>query len=95
MALRRKQMRIGDPNGDGVTNIADAIAMLGYLFSGEALNCVAAMDVNGDNLVDISDPIYELSYLFGSGAPPVGGGECTPDPDPADPPLDCESSGCP
>ncbi len=90
-----EKMRFGDPNGDGSTNIADAVAMLGYLFSGAALNCVAAMDVNGDNLADISDPIYELAFLFGSGPPPVGGGECTHDSTPPDPPFECESSGCP
>jgi hypothetical protein len=90
-----EKMRFGDPNGDGSTNIADAVAMLGYLFSGAALNCVAAMDVNGDNLADISDPIYELAFLFGSGPPPVGGDECTHDSTPPDPPFECESSGCP
>ena len=86
---------IGDPNGDGAINIADAINMLGYLFSGAALNCVAAMDVNGDNLADISDPIYELDFLFSGGADPVGGPACTPNSTPPDPPLECESSGCP
>ena len=85
----------GDPNGDGAINIADAIAMLGYLFGGEPLNCVAAMDVNGDNVADISDPIYELAFLFSGGAGPVGGPACTPDSTPPNPPLACESSGCP
>jgi hypothetical protein len=86
---------IGDPNGDGSIDIGDAVGMLGYLFGGSAISCLAAMDVNGDHIADISDPIYELSYLFGAGAPPVGGGECTPDPDHAVPALECESSGCP
>ncbi len=86
---------IGDPNGDGALNIADAIAMLGYLFGGEPLNCVAAMDVNGDNVADISDAIYELSFLFSGGPGPVGGADCTPDSTPPNPPLECESSGCP
>jgi hypothetical protein len=86
---------IGDPNGDGAINIADAINMLGYLFSGAALNCVAAMDVNGDNVADISDAIYELAFLFSGGPDPVGGADCTPDSTPPDPPLECESSGCP
>ena len=85
----------GDANGDGAINIADAIAMLGYLFGGEPLNCVAAMDVNGDNVADISDPIYELAFLFSGGAGPVGGPACTPDSTPPNPPLECESSGCP
>ena len=85
----------GDPNGDGAINIADAVNMLGYLFSGAVLNCVAAMDVNGDNVADISDAIYELAFLFSGGAGPVGGPACTPDSTPPDPPLECESSGCP
>jgi hypothetical protein len=53
------------------------------------------MDVNGDNLTDIADPIYELAFLFGGGAGPVGGADCTPDSTPPNPPLECESSGCP
>jgi hypothetical protein len=69
--------------------------MLNYLFVGESLNCVAAMDVNGDNLADISDAIYELAFLFGGGAGPVGGTDCTPDSTPPNPPLECENSGCP
>ena len=55
---------------------------------------VALVDVNGDNSIDISDPIYELAYLFNQGPAPVGGGECTPDSTPADPPLECDDSGC-
>jgi len=90
-----KEMRFGDVNGDGTIDIGDAVAMLGYLFNQVAINCVAAMDVNGDNQVDISDPIYHLAYLFNQGAPPVGGTDCTPDDDPADPPLECVNSGCP
>jgi len=85
----------GDSNGDGSLNIADAIAVLQYLFNQLDIDCVAASDVNSDGTADISDPIYFLAYLFGQGAPPVGGGECAPDPDPADPPLECVNSGCP
>jgi hypothetical protein len=85
----------GDSNGDGSIDIGDVIAVLQYLFNQVAIDCVAASDVNDDGQVDISDPINLLGYLFGAGAPPVGGTECTPDPDPADPPLECVHSGCP
>ena len=85
----------GDPNGDGSIDISDTITLLSYLFSAAAINCVAAGDVNGDNQVDVADPIFLLTFIFAGGPPPVGGTECTPDPTPADPPLECESSGCP
>ena len=82
---------VGDPNGDGSVDIADAIGMLGYLFNAEAISCLAAMDVNGDGSTDISDPIYELAYLFSGGAAPVGGGPCSPDTSS----LGCDDGGCP
>ena len=85
---------VGDPNGDGSLDIGDAIAMLQYLFNQTHINCAAAIDVNGDNMIDISDPVFELAYLFNQGPAPVGGGDCTPDSTPADPPLECDDSGC-
>ncbi len=81
----------GDPNGDGAIDIGDAVNMLGYLFSQEAINCLAAMDVNGDGTTDISDPIYVLAYLFTGGQTPVGGGPCSPDSSS----LGCDDGGCP
>ena len=39
----------GDSNGDGAIDIADAIAVLSYLFAGgRALDCDDAADVNDD-----------------------------------------------
>jgi hypothetical protein len=81
---------VGDPNGDGSVDIADAIGMLGYLFNSEAISCLAAMDVNGDDSTDIGDPIYVLAYLFTDGAAPVGGGPCSPDTSS----LGCDDGGC-
>ena len=59
-----------DANGDGSVDISDAVATLGYLFSGLQPTCVDAMDGNGDGKVDISDAVFLLGYLFGGGEAP-------------------------
>ncbi len=83
--------RRGDANGDGLFNIADAIATLGFLFSGGAMNCADAGDSNDDGLVNIADGITVLGALFsGGGAPPAPGpNSCGVDP--TDDALDCET----
>ncbi|MBI4603919.1 MAG: hypothetical protein HY721_18340 [Planctomycetes bacterium] len=54
-----------DVNGDGETNISDAIHVLGHLFgSGPPVRCPDAADANDDGKVDISDPVTTLNYLF-------------------------------
>ncbi|MFN0060865.1 MAG: galactose oxidase-like domain-containing protein [Planctomycetota bacterium] len=62
----------GNVNGDGSVNIADAIAILSYLFGfAPAPVPIAAADSNDDGLVNIADAIYLLSFLFNGGpAPP-------------------------
>ena len=62
--------RRGDANCDGVVDIADAITVLAYLFSGGSVICRAALDGNDDGALDIADAIYVLAYLFAGGAPP-------------------------
>ncbi|MFN0059199.1 MAG: hypothetical protein ACKVX7_12125 [Planctomycetota bacterium] len=61
-----------DCNVDDGFDIADPIAMLGYLFSGSGpsapLMCLDACDANDDGGLDISDPISMLSALFSGGA---------------------------
>jgi hypothetical protein len=74
----------GDANCDRRMNLADAVAVLEYLFQGAAAACVDALDANDDGRPDISDPIYALRFLFGGGAPPsppfpAGGVDPTPD----------------
>ncbi len=83
--------RRGDANGDGLFNIADAIATLGFLFSGGALNCADAADCNDDGLNDVADAITLLGSIFsGGGAPPAPGpNSCGIDP--TDDALDCET----
>ncbi len=81
----------GDTNADGSINIADAITILSYLFSGaEAPSCVKSADTNDDSQVNIADAIFVLGYLFGGGPdldPPFK--ECGTDP--TEDPLTCES----
>jgi len=71
----------GDSNDDGKLNIADVLAMLGYLFGGENLNCVETANANDDDKINLADPIYVLGYLFGGGpAPAAPFPECGVDP---------------
>jgi len=56
----------GDTNADGSLNIADAIRILGYLFSGSRLvYCLKALDANDDGGVNIADAVKVLGHLFG------------------------------
>ncbi|HAK94701.1 MAG TPA: hypothetical protein DCM87_06780 [Planctomycetes bacterium] len=58
---------MGDVNSDKKVDIADAIALLGYLFGGgtkPAPVCAKAADANDDNKLDIADAIKILGYLF-------------------------------
>jgi len=82
----------GDYNQDGSLNVADVIALLGYLFTpdGPPLPCggllapgrgaLALLDVNGDGGLDISDPVFMLRYLFATGPAPAEGQDCVPIP---------------
>jgi hypothetical protein len=62
---------MGNVNTDNKVNIADAVALLGYLFGGESKPppvCAKAADANDDNKLDISDAVKILAYLFSGGA---------------------------
>lgn len=61
----------GDTNFDATTNLADALAVVGYTFLGGSLLCRDAADVNDDGAIDPADPIYLLSYVFMAGPPPA------------------------
>ncbi len=55
----------GDANADGSVDIADAVRILFFLFTGdEGIPCLDAADNDDSGTVDISDPIYILGYLF-------------------------------
>lgn len=89
--------RRGDCDGDGSTGIADAIGLLGLLFSGaDAPPCLDACDIHDDGSVNLADAIQLLGYLFSGGLPPaVPFPDCGGDPTPADG-VSCNGSpNCP
>lgn len=66
-------LRQGDPNGDDLINITDAVYLIQYIFnSGPAPVLLTAGDVNDDSLVNITDAVYLVQYIFNSGPEPVG-----------------------
>lgn len=73
----------GDANGDGVTDISDAVAVLGYLFvpGFPALPCLDAADVDDNGQLEVTDPVYLIEYLLvGGSAPPPPFPAAGPDP---------------
>lgn len=68
----------GDGNSDGAVDLADAVAVLAYLFARGEAPCFTSMDANGSRVVDLSDAVYLLRYLFAHTAPPPAPGpvEC-------------------
>jgi hypothetical protein len=61
----------GNANGDDITDVADAIFLLNYLFKGgPAPSPLLIGNVNCDGTVDVGDAIYLLNYLFKAGPPP-------------------------
>ncbi|MDC3252052.1 hypothetical protein OAU96_04015, partial [Planctomycetota bacterium] len=91
------QFRRGDVNSDSAINIADAVALLGFLFSGAVEpGCSDSGDTNDDGGLNIADAVSLLGFLFsGAAEPPAPGINCGVDPTDTDP-LDCQSatSGC-
>ncbi|MFN0060419.1 MAG: hypothetical protein ACKVX7_18335 [Planctomycetota bacterium] len=83
-AAAQPQFTRADCNGDETVNIADAVAMLSYLFGGGAVGCQLACDANDDGAVQLSDAIYTLSFIFSGGAAPAAPfPDCGSDPTPS------------
>jgi hypothetical protein len=60
-----------DANGDGRSDVADAIWMLTEQFlNGPANNCAGAKDANHDGSFNVADPTWVINYQFTDGAPP-------------------------
>ena len=56
---------MGNVNGDANVNIADAVALLQYLFAGgKPPACAKAADANDDNALNIADAVKILGFLF-------------------------------
>lgn len=61
----------GDANRNGSIDIADAIYVLAFLFSGGSMpSCPDSADANDSGAVDIADAIFMLTYLFNQGPSP-------------------------
>jgi hypothetical protein len=84
-----KDFSRGDSNADGTLNIADAIGVLTFLFSGgRPPLCLDAADADDDGSATITDAIRVLNYLFlGADPPPPPFPDVGPDPSEDD--LDC------
>lgn len=64
----------GDANGDGSTNVGDAVFLIGYIFkSGTAPSPLSRGDINGDCGVNVGDPVYLINYIFKGGPSPQPG----------------------
>lgn len=62
----------GDPNHDGIVNIADVVYIINYLFKeGPAPNPYESGDANCNGKVTISDAVYLVNYLFKGGPKPA------------------------
>jgi hypothetical protein len=56
---------MGNVNGDAAVNIADAVALLQYLFAGgKPPLCAKAADTNDDDAINIADAVKILGFLF-------------------------------
>jgi hypothetical protein len=87
-----RAFRRADVNDDGVVDISDPIAVLGFLFLGgpERFACAKSADANDDGVIDISDPVLVLTNLFLGGQPiPEPFTRCGLDASPDD--LPCEA----
>ena len=81
--------RRGDTNADGRSDLADAVAILGYLFLlGDRPACDTSADVDANGSLAVTDALRILLALFGGG-PPIP----APFPD-CGPRLDEDSLGC-
>ncbi len=64
----------GDANGDGSVDIADAVAIINYIFKGGAApDPLSVGDTNGDCVIDIGDAVQLIQFIFDSGPPPTIG----------------------
>ena len=78
--------RPGDVDANGRYTVTDGVAILRFLFAGEAvtLPCgdgltpgnTTLLDLDGNRQVQASDAIHLLQFLFLNGAPPTLGTDC-------------------
>ena len=69
--LSFRTVTLGDANGDGTTNVTDAVYLINYIFSGgPAPEPEWAGDANCDGTVNVTDAVYLIQYIFAGGPPP-------------------------
>jgi hypothetical protein len=69
----------GDCNGDGHTDVSDAVSILRHLFAGLSITCRDGCDADGDGDLSVGDAIGVLSHLYspdGFDIPSPGPQEC-------------------
>ena len=92
----RLGFRRGDADGSCGLDIADAVYVLNYLFTGgETPSCLDAADPDDSGTIVITDPIFVLNFLFLGGREPLPPGLQT-GLDPTDDALGtCVAPNCP
>jgi hypothetical protein len=69
-----RTITLGDPDGNGMVNISDAVYLINYIFSGGAApNPLLAGDADCNGFVNISDAVYLIAYIFSGGPAPCEG----------------------
>ncbi|MCK5125999.1 MAG: dockerin type I repeat-containing protein [candidate division Zixibacteria bacterium] len=64
----------GDANGDGPTNVGDAVYLINYAFKGgPPPDCMSEGDANTDGSVNVGDAVYIINYAFKGGDTPLCG----------------------
>jgi Beta-propeller repeat/Dockerin type I domain len=72
--LREIGYLCGDADGERSVNIADAVFIVEYIFSGGATpNPLAAGDANCSGDINVSDVVYLVAYIFSYGPQPCAG----------------------
>ncbi|MBI4603022.1 MAG: hypothetical protein HY721_13775 [Planctomycetes bacterium] len=68
----------GDTDGNGASNLTDAVSLLAHLFlSGPALPCADAADADDDGQLALTDAVLALDFLFRGGPrPPAPSRQC-------------------
>ncbi|MBI4600938.1 MAG: CotH kinase family protein [Planctomycetes bacterium] len=89
------RFRRGDVDGDAEVTIADAVALLWFLFlGGNALDCADAADADDNGHTGLADAVGILEHLFRAGRPPAAPGPAACGPDPTPDGLSCDYSAC-
>ncbi len=63
--------RYGDANNDDQINVADAVFLISYVFTGgSAPDPVTAGDANCDGQTNVADAVFLINFVFGNGPGP-------------------------